>query len=906
MLPRPSLILRRYGCAPVSIALAIGLRLLLDPVVGDQLPYVTLFLAVLLTAGYGGFGPASIAIVLGTIGADYFLLPPRGTFRLHGADQMVGLALYIATSLGIAVLGGLMRAAKLRAESGARAMQHQAALLDQIHDAVLTWDWNGPITYWNRGAERLYGFPRTEALHRVSHDLLGTQAPNGLQEVIHSLDRDGAWEGELEQTTQTGQKVIVESRMVLIRGTERAYVLEANRDISPRKKAQAELRQAKEQLEIRVQERTQELAEANESLEENDQRLRLLVAGVKGYAIFMLDPHGNVATWNHGAEGIKGYSAEEIVGQHFSHFYPPEDIQNEKPERELRTAAADGHYQEEGWRMRKDGSRFWANVLITAMRDSHGRLRGFSKVTRDMTEPRREEAALKETQARMGGIIDSAMDAIISINDEQNIVLFNAAAEKMFQCPAVEALGQPITMFLPARFREYHHRHVRGFGATGVTSRSMRSLGVLSGLRADGEEFPIEASISQLEVEAQKQYTVILRDITERKRAEESLRKSEAQLQTVVESLDEGVVISDLTGKLVHFNRAALAMHGFASMEECLRREPDFADTFELRRMDGTLWQLDQWPLSRILRGEKLRDMEVRIRRLEGGWERVFNYGGTLVHDANGKLLMAVVTIADITERKRAADEIRQLNAELEVRVAERTAQLEAANKELEAFSYSVSHDLRAPLRAVDGFSQVLMEDFGPQLPEQGRHYLNTIRAGAQRMGSLIDDLLMFARLSRQPLRKRTVDTGTMVSEALEELASQRQDRQMEMRISDLAPCEGDRALLKQVWVNLLSNALKYTRLREPAVVEIGCTARQGEAVVYFVRDNGTGFDMQYAHKLFGVFQRLHRAEDFEGTGVGLAIVQRVVQRHGGRIWAEAVVDQGATFYFTVEGGPPA
>ena len=201
----------------------------------------------------------------------------------------------------------------------------------------------------------------------------------------------------------------------------------------------------------------------------------------------------------------------------------------------------------------------------------------------------------------------------------------------------------------------------------------------------------------------------------------------------------------------------------------------------------------------------------------------------------------------------------------------------------------------------MDGFSPAVLEDFGPNLPEEGKRYLQTIREGAQRMGELIDDLLAFSRLSRQPLFKQEVDTLALVHSCIAELENQKRARQMEVRVGELPPCQADPALLRQVWTNLLSNAFKYSRMRESALVEIGCERQDGRDV-YHVRDNGSGFDMKYVDKLFGVFQRLHRVEDFEGTGVGLAIVQRIVDRHGGRIWAEGILDAGATFYFTLEG----
>jgi light-regulated signal transduction histidine kinase (bacteriophytochrome) len=255
--------------------------------------------------------------------------------------------------------------------------------------------------------------------------------------------------------------------------------------------------------------------------------------------------------------------------------------------------------------------------------------------------------------------------------------------------------------------------------------------------------------------------------------------------------------------------------------------------------------------------------------------------------------------VHDVTARRQAEEAVRLLTSDLELRVTQRTAELLATNKELEAFSYSVSHDLRAPLRAVDGFAQAVLEDYGTQLPVEGCRYLLTIREGTQRMGTLIDDLLTFSRLGRAPMTKQTVDMDLLVQGVIEGQRADLAGRQIDVRVGPLGLSAGDPALLKQVWINLISNAFKFTRLREGATVDIACDDLQQPAV-YFIRDNGTGFDMRYEGKLFGVFQRLHRAEDFEGTGVGLAIVQRVIQRHGGRIWVQSAEDVGTTFYFTL------
>lgn len=251
---------------------------------------------------------------------------------------------------------------------------------------------------------------------------------------------------------------------------------------------------------------------------------------------------------------------------------------------------------------------------------------------------------------------------------------------------------------------------------------------------------------------------------------------------------------------------------------------------------------------------------------------------------------------SELTERKRAEAEIKKLNQDLQHRAVE----LEAANKELEAFSYSVSHDLRAPLRAINGFSRILSNEYGQQVPTDARRYLQMVQDNAQQMGCLVDDLLAFSRLSRSSLKKQLIAPIDLVRQVFIDLDGQQENRDIEISIGELPVCQADPALLKQVWINLIANAFKYTRQQELACIEVGCKQINSKSV-YFVKDNGVGFDMQYADKLFGVFQRLHRAEDYEGTGVGLAIVQRIIHRHGGCVWAEAEVNQGATFYFSLE-----
>jgi PAS domain S-box-containing protein len=409
-----------------------------------------------------------------------------------------------------------------------------------------------------------------------------------------------------------------------------------------------------------------------------------------------------------------------------------------------------------------------------------------------------------------------------------------------------------------------------------------------------------------------RQYVAIRADITERKRVEERLaaqaeelagsrRALEAQtlmLQSVLDSMAEGLVAADEQGKFLIWNRAAekIVGHGPADLptEEWSKHYGNYLP-------DGvTLLPTEQLPLVRAIHGET-STTEIFLRNpkvAEGTW---IEARGAPLKDQDGTVRGGVVAFRDITQRKADEREIRKLNDELEERVVQRTAQLEEANRELEAFTYSVSHDLRAPLRHMSGFTKILVEDFGPSLPADAQRYLQRIEQGALRMGLLVDELLNLTHVGRQSLAVQVTGLGSIVKEVQSLLGPEAEGRKVEWKIGDLPFVECDPTLVRLVFQNLIGNALKYSRPRSPAVIEIGQMEKDGQPVI-FVRDNGVGFSMKYADKLFGVFQRLHRPEDFEGTGVGLATVQRIIQKHGGRVWTEAELDKGATFYFTLGG----
>jgi PAS domain S-box-containing protein len=411
-------------------------------------------------------------------------------------------------------------------------------------------------------------------------------------------------------------------------------------------------------------------------------------------------------------------------------------------------------------------------------------------------------------------------------------------------------------------------------------------------VRKDGSRFTVEISARSFVVEGRELRQSIVRDITERKRAVEALREANEYLESLFNSANAPVVVWDPEFRIKRFNHAFENLTGKRAASVL---GEDVGILFPPWEKENAMELM-----RRTLRGDRLEVVEIPILRADGSVRTVLWNSGAILA-ADGQTPMAAIAQGqDITERKQAEEAIRQLNADLEQRVRDRTVQLEAANAEMEAFSYSVSHDLRAPLRGIDGWSLGLLEDYRDKLDDQGREYLGYIRSETQRMGQLIDDLLELSRVTRNRMERTLVDLGAVSQTVVARLREKEPNAQVEFEAQPGLTAWCDAGLVEIALTNLIGNAWKFSSTRPVARIEFGRTEVDGRSA-FFVRDNGVGFDMTYVDKLFGVFQRLHKATEFPGTGIGLAIVQRVMRRHGGRVWAKSKPGGGATFYFTLE-----
>jgi PAS domain S-box-containing protein len=1098
----------QYGFACVSVFLLIGARLLLDPVLGDQYPFATIFLAVIATAWYGGLRPALVSVVVGALALSFFLLPPREDFHLGSAAEQTGMFLYVITGLGISWLAGLMHRARQRAELSAQlaktaetelrelnrelearvvertaALHEQSLILDLAHDTVCIRDGKDRITYWNEGAQRLYGWSKEEAVGRTTHSLLCTQFPQPIDDIMALLFANGSWSGELVHTRRDGSLLTVVSRWTLRRDALNlpASVIELNYDITAHRAAEREREKSESRLyaifkgspdgivvfeavrdeaglvrdfrfvmvnpavetllhmnasdlidqswvekfpsdassgllerfartvaedthleiehvslrgekpqwyriaavkledglvvnfteitsrklaedkrsllatrmglaadvlhagvwewnvrsnvlewdarmyEIyglpqdltvsyavwanavapedlpaaeavlngvvasksegsmefrivqpngllrhiqaaygtilddngqvlrvvgvnidvtehrRTEERFQLVVEAapnamimfgvdgaitlvnsqteklfgynrsellgrnietliperfrsnaggqvgaffadpatrelyglrrngsempmeialnpvntadgnfvlasivditeRRKAEERSLLLAAVIDGAKDYGIFMLNPDGEILTWNEGAARISGYSEGEIVGRHFSRFYPPEAVDSGVPENELRIARSTGKFEDEGWRVRSDGSRFWATILITAVHDKDGNLRGFSKLTRDTTERRR-------TEERFQRVVEASPSAMIIIGADGLITLVNTQTEKLFGYDRRELLGQKIEMLVPARYRAHHPGHRTTFFAA-PAARAMGAGRDLFGVRKDGSEVPIEIGLSPISTN-------------------------------------------------------------------------------------------------------------------------------------DGQFVLA--SIIDITQRKLFEAELQEKSAEME------------------RFTYTVSHDLKSPLITIKSYISMIDQDLAAGNFERTRPDLQRVAKAAERMQILLGELLVLSQVGRVENTRETVVFASLVEEALDQVAGSIQQKNIHVEVAGGLPSVTvDRPRMVEVLQNLIENAAKFMGSQAKPEIQIG-SSNDGTETRFFVQDNGIGLEAKHHKRIFGLFDKLNPKS--EGSGAGLAIVKRIIELHGGRIWVESPENGlGSTFWFTLKG----
>jgi PAS domain S-box-containing protein len=504
---------------------------------------------------------------------------------------------------------------------------------------------------------------------------------------------------------------------------------------------------------------------------------------------------------------------------------------------------------------------------------------------------------LLRSQERLATHFENTPLAVMEWNTDFEFVNWNSAAQRIFGYTKEEVLGRHATeRILPEGVREQTDKIWKDLLANQGGTRSINE-----NITKDGRTIVCEWYNTPLVGPDGKVFGVasLADDITERIRAEESLKESEARYRSVIASMAEGIIVENAESQILAFNASALKILGLT--EDQLLGRTSLDHRWRAIHEDGTPFPGDTHPVVMSARtGKSFSNVIMGVHRPDGNMVWVSINSEPLIREGDDKLYGAVASFTDITERRKVATEIAQYRDHLEAMVSERTAALEAANKELEAFSYSVSHDLRAPLRSIDGFSHAIMEDYAEILDDTGKDFLRRIRNSAQHMGKLIDAILSLSKVTRSNFIPEKVDLSGMAHAIIDKYRYEEPDRRVRVEIMPGLQHLADRLLIGIVLDNLLGNAWKYTGRTDNASIEFGAIVKNN-TTIYYVRDNGVGFEMKYINKLFGAFQRLHRPDEFEGTGIGLVTASRIVRRHGGQVWAEAQPGKGATFYFTLD-----
>ena len=797
-------------------------------------------------SGKNAWGALRIAGIYLIVGALWILFSDRLASKIALNQQML-TTISIYKGWGFILVTALMLYWLIQRHGMALNLSEKRliTLMDALPALISYVDKDRRYRFTNQTYETWFGY-RGDGKHVV--DVIGENAYERLVPQIDTVlqGETVAYETELD-LRQAGTRFVSATYVPDIEpdGEVKGF-FSLVQDITERKQAEAELRQ---------------WADAFEHC---------------AHGIAIGDPSTNrIVVCNTAFAMLHKSRAEDIVGSTVLSLYAPSE--HEHIRRNIQRADQIGHAQYEANMIRRNGEAFPVQMDLVSVHGEDGDLLYRVATAQDISARKKAEKEI----ADQASILAHVNDAVIIANKDLIITGWNSAAEQMYGWKADEVIGRVGDDFLRTEFFNTTRAEViQSLKETG------EFLAEVTQLHKNGSRLYVDARTVVVRAENGDIGSLVSvnRDITGRKQAEAEALATEIRYHHILDSMMEGCQIIDHEWRYAYINDVA-AKQGQRTPEGLLHH---------------TMMEMYPGIENTELFAVMKKCMEERIsKRMENQF--TFPNGSTGWYELSIQPTREGIFIlsTDITERKVTEAEIHRLNEKLEERVIERTAQLHAANKELEAFSYSVSHDLRAPLRAINGYTRILVEDYASKLDEEGNRVCDVIINETQRMGALIDDLLSFSRLSRKELQSTRIDMKALVYSVYGELTTEEQREHIDFKIGRLPLVEGDPALMHQVWVNLISNAIKFTSKRDRAFIEVG-SKKSDDENIYYVRDNGAGFDIQYVDKLFGVFQRLHSDAEFEGTGVGLAIVQRVVQRHGGRVWAEGEVDKGATFYFAL------
>ena len=777
----------------------------------------------------------------------------------------------IGVGLGTGV-GAMKTKLELNPSSDSEAKYR--GLLEAAPDAMVVLNQAGEVVLVNVQAERQFGYRRDELLGQKIKNII----PQGFSERLIAHATRGMDEAlaqqigmgiELSGRRKDGSEFPIEITLSPLESAEGVLLTAAIRNISARKAAEMHLAQM-EGGRRRVE----------DALRESEERYRMLLDGVHDYAIFMMDTAGQILSWNAGAQRIKGYTAEEIIGHNFSCFFPAEDIKSGRPQEVLRMAADNGRHEERAMRVRKDGSQFLASLTFAALRDQAGNLRGFSEFSHDLTEPQAAEAKYR-------GLLEAAPDAMVVVNQAGEIVLVNVQAERQFGYRRDELLGQKVKNIIPQGFAE---RLIADATRTMAEALAQQiGMGIeLSGRRKDGSEFPIEIMLSPLQSTEGILITAAIRNISARKAAE-------AKYRGLLEAAPDAMVVVNQAGEIVLVNVQAERQFGYRRDELLGQKVKNIIPQGFAERLTADATRTTVEALSQHIG----MGIELSGRRKDGS-EFPIEIMLSPLENAEGILVTAA--IRNISVRKQSERD----NAALELRV-DRAKQLaisnqalEQSNLELKQFAYVASHDLQSPLRSISGFVQLLKLEYEGKFDEQAQDWIRRTVEAVAHMQTLIRDLLAYSRVEAHSAALTRVAFVDVVNDARALLDSSIRDSGAQITCDPLPDVMGNRSLLVQLIQNLIGNGLIY-RSDQPPHIHLSAQHR-GNEWIFSVRDNGIGIDPKYHEQIFELFKRLHDQQDYPGTGIGLAVCRRAVNRHGGRIWVESEPGHGSTFYFTIPG----